>query len=430
MSPPIRIVSPELTVPVLDAPRLKPVDVSSGLEAAAGGFDQLARARRIGEASDTQIGFTQAFSDLDNEVRAAPWDQKQALFDERADQIREQLLDPVTDPQVREAVEPEFDRTLGIYRAHTVHDAFTGETAYHLASADANADDMARRIAFARSPQERRMLVDQGATPYDNLAIMGVIDGPQRQAKIERFLNAADVYAVGQAIADPAKNPAAVAQALVDPNRYPHLDADQRDNFKLLARNEAIRRRSAAAADASVAGAATASDAANAAKADVQSRLATGRPLDPVSQDAIDALPSDRQSAYRTAAANAGKIFAAVGDMRTLSSDGIQSALETVKPLGADVHAQAQDLADGIMADRAADPANAMRASIPLVAKAWTAYAHDASPENLQAALKLSRAAQTALGIAPEDSGSAQILSRTRRARARPRCKPVSHGRN
>ena len=55
---------------------------------------------------------------------------------------------------------------------------------------------------------------------------------------------------------------------------------------------------------------------ANAAKADVQSRLTSGRPLDPVSQGAINALPSDQQSAYRTAAANAGKIFAAVGDMR------------------------------------------------------------------------------------------------------------------
>jgi hypothetical protein len=39
----IRIVSPDFTVPVLDAPRLKPIDVSSGLESVASGLEDLDR---------------------------------------------------------------------------------------------------------------------------------------------------------------------------------------------------------------------------------------------------------------------------------------------------------------------------------------------------------------------------------------------------
>src|SRR6267142_3696603 len=94
MAPPIRIVSPELTVPVLDAPRLKPIDVSSGLESVAGGLEDLARAHKITEVNNAQIGFTDAFRDLDQNVRAAPWDQKQPLFDEGAARFSSNILIP------------------------------------------------------------------------------------------------------------------------------------------------------------------------------------------------------------------------------------------------------------------------------------------------------------------------------------------------
>jgi hypothetical protein len=65
----IRIVSPDFTVPVLDAPRLKPIDVSSGLESVAGGLEELDRAHNITQVNDAQIGFTDAFRELDQNVR-------------------------------------------------------------------------------------------------------------------------------------------------------------------------------------------------------------------------------------------------------------------------------------------------------------------------------------------------------------------------
>ncbi len=405
MSPPIRIVSPELTVPILDAPRLKPVDVSSGLESVAGGLEDLTRAHKITEVNDALIGFTDAFRDLDANVRAAPWDQKQHTFAEGADSIRRQFLNPVTGKLQRQALEPEFDRTVGIYRAHTAHDAFRAEAAHNIAAAGIATGKIAAQVAIARSPQEREMLVDQATGLNDRLAIGGFINEDQRQQANLQFLNQADVASVQAALDDPNRDPSALARTLTQRKQYFHLDPEQVSNFAQLARNEAIRRDSVGKAVSSVADIAAASDAAIAAKAAVQSRLTTGRPLDDTGQNAIKGLPPEQQSEYQAAADSAGQIFGKVGDMRTLPPEKIAAALDALKPLGAGIHQQAQDLANGIMADRVRDPARAMRDAIPSVANAWAAYEANNTPENLQAAAKLSQAAQTALGIPPDQRG-------------------------
>ncbi len=407
MSPPIRIVSPELTVPVLDAPRLKPIDVSSGLESVAGGLEDLARAHKITEVNDAQIGFTNAFRDLDASVRQAPWDEKQPLFDEHAATIRRQYLDPVTGRQQRQALEPEFDRTVGIYQAHTAHDAFRAEAAHNIAAAGIATGKIAAQVAIARSPQEREMLVGQATALNDHLAIGGFINEDQRQQANQQFLNQADVASVQAALDDPNRDPSALARTLMQRKQYFHLDRDQVSNFAKLARNEAIRRDGLAAANANVDAAALQQQAPKIVHDNVLSLLTTGRPVADGSLAALDRLPSDQQPKYRDAIDGASQIFGKIGDMRTLPPDKIASALDQLKPLGAGIHAQAQDLANRIMADRASDPARAMRESVPTVADAWAAYEANAAPENLQAAAKLSQAAQTALGI---PSGQQRVL--------------------
>jgi hypothetical protein len=375
----IRIVSPEFTVPVLDAPRLKPIDVSSGLESVASGLEELDRAHKITQVNDAQIGFTDAFRELDQNVRTAPWDQKQPLFDQGAAQIRRQYLDPVTGRQQRQALEPEFDRTLGIYQTHTAHDAFQAEAAHNIAAAGAAMGKIASQVAIARSPQEREMLVDQAAALNAHLAIGGFINDDQRQQANRQFLNQADVASVKAALDDPNRDPSALARTLIQRKQYFHLDRDQVSTFAQLARNEAIRRDGLAAADATVDAAVLQQQAPKVVQYNATSILTTGRPLDDDSLAVIDRLPQEQQPQYRAQIDGADTIFRTVGDLRLQSDQQMEKSLEQLRPLGDGVYNQAIAYANTILADRHHDPAVAV-SSIPAVTNARSATCVAARP--------------------------------------------------
>ncbi len=390
MAPPIRIVSPELTVPVLDAPRLKPIDVSSGLESVAGGLEDLARAHKITEVNDAQIGFTNAFRDLDASVRQAPWDEKQPLFDEHAAAIRRQYLDPVTGKQQRQALEPEFERTVGIYQAHTAHDAFRAEAAHNIAAAGIATGKIAAQVAIARSPQEREMLVDQATALNHHLAIGGFINEDQRQQANLQFLNQADVASVQAALDDPNRDPSALARTLIQRKQYFHLDRDQVSNFVKLARNEAIRRDGLVAANTNVDAAVLQQQAPKIVDDNVLSLLTTGRPLAGDSLATLDRLPKDQQAQYRGAIDGADTIFRTAGDLRLQSDQQMAKSLEQLKPFGDAVYNQAIAFANRILADRTRDPAAAI-GTIPAVVNAWNSHDQNPTSENLQ---RLSRQAK------------------------------------
>jgi len=121
------------------------------------------------------------------------------------------------------------------------------------------------------------MLVDQVARLYGHLEIGGFIDEKQRQQSIEQFLSRADVASVEAALDDPTRDPPALARILIQCKQYHHLDKEQVAQLAELARHEAIRRVSLGKAMSSVADIAAATDAAIAAKADIQSRLSRTR---------------------------------------------------------------------------------------------------------------------------------------------------------
>src|SRR5438128_2137909 len=158
MAPPIRIVSPDIVVPTLDAPPLKPVDVSSGLDSVAEGLAEVARVERIAKANEAQIAISSGFRRIDDEVRSTPPDQKRELFDERAAQLHKNVFGAIDDNKVRDSVRSDFQRSYGLFGGRAAADAFSGQTTNALANADAETEELTKQIATARAPHERDAL--------------------------------------------------------------------------------------------------------------------------------------------------------------------------------------------------------------------------------------------------------------------------------
>ena len=151
-----------------------------------------------------------------------------------------------------------------------------------------------------------------------------------------------------------------------------------------------------------------AQDAAELSQSDILSRETTGIPLDAAAQAKIRAGMTDRQwDKYQAETARADDIYKQTGNLRLLPTAEIATTLERMKPAGGDpefanksaAYTRAAQIAQNVITLRRTDPGAAVRESFPGVAQAWQAFDANQSPQNLQAAMKASQAAQTSLGV-------------------------------
>src|SRR6185369_796069 len=113
----IRIVSPQLQVPVLDAPRLKAIDVSSGLESVADGLDQLGRVEQAAKLNDAQIALSGRFRDLANQLRSTPAERKRQVFEDGAARIGKDVVGAADQGPVRDVLSTDFQRHYNAFGA-------------------------------------------------------------------------------------------------------------------------------------------------------------------------------------------------------------------------------------------------------------------------------------------------------------------------
>lgn len=154
-----------------------------------------------------------------------------------------------------------------------------------------------------------------------------------------------------------------------------------------------------------------AQDAQDLMQSDIASRAATGIPVVTPGSEAeatMRAGMTPRQwDAYQSRAEKADMLFRATGDMRTQTNGEIAGALETMKPKGGEedfasrqaVYTEAVRIAQDQLKLRNTDPGRAVQEGFAPVREAWAAYQQVRTPETLQAALKVSQSAQTAIGI-------------------------------
>lgn len=407
MSGRISIYAPQITVPVADAPRSSGVDVSSGLTALAESRARIEQAQRVTMVNDAQIGSAKAFDGLNETLRRTPWQDKRRVFQEGLAKIRNEYFDSIPDGQARSLFKPDFERMAGINQAEVNNDAFKGEQSHNIAQANDAVDVFARQAAFARSPQEREAAIEGGAGVISNLVVGGYIDEDQRQRWTSQFLGRSDFVSAKQLV---DVNPTKALATLSKAGAFPHLDPSQVEQLKDQAKTEIRRLESEARAQAALARSEALFDITNWSQADAQSRAETGRPVDaPYTDDELKKLLKPKQ--YETLKHNqqrADLLFQSTGAMRTQTPAEMLATVENLKPQGGEadfndrnaVYKSAQQIMQSTLAARRADPGLAARIAYPAtVGAAWQAFEKNNTPETLQAAVKATLAAQTAMGV-------------------------------
>lgn len=237
------VPGPQMRAPVVAGPQIDRVDVSSGAMALAESARTIETAQKARLLNDAQIGASKAFRDLDDELRRAPWDKKVETFEERSKDIRSTYLDGLGNAEVRQAFSGDFERLYGSYRTHTKDDAFKGETAHAIATAEGAVDGYARDIAFGRTPQEKELAKQNLRNSWTNLVAGGYIDEAQARDQVAKGLAAGDAYGANEMIRG---NPWKAKQLLADPTNFPHLTANQISAFREEADGKARSRESEA----------------------------------------------------------------------------------------------------------------------------------------------------------------------------------------
>jgi hypothetical protein len=205
------------------------MDVSSGIlalgEVAAKAEDDLHKAHQATMLTDAQVALGKGARRIDEENRRLPWDQKVSHLKDGWERLRAETFGSITDQEVLRAFTGEFERNYGSYEAHTLDDAFKGESAHNIAKADESMDDSAWRAANARSDAERQIALQSMRAIPGNLRAGGFIDEVKERAMVADGMARADLFTAKEMIAaNPHEAKALLSDSKAAHDRFPGLD--------------------------------------------------------------------------------------------------------------------------------------------------------------------------------------------------------------
>lgn len=406
MAPRQQLPGQQIRVPVLEAPTVQRVDVSSGIYAAADAAREIENAQKMRQLNDAQIGAAKAFRELNDANRRLPWEEKVKSFEEGAKSIRATYLDGLSDNEVKQLFTNDFERMYGSYQVHTKDDAFQGERSHAIATADEASDGFARDMAFARTPQERALAQENMVKSWKNLVSGGFIDEVTAREKVSRGLAANDLYSAKEQI---SRDPYAARKALAQPDSFKYLDPLQITSLRDEADREVKSRESEARARQAMVRQEALFNLQQWAQDNAASIQETGKAVDPPYTDAeMKSFLSPRQyESMKRDQQQASALFQATGNMALQTPAEMQKTVEALMPVPGQqnyadqskVYAAALKLKKQTEDKRKEDPAAAVRMAVPEVRAAWQAFEQSQKPEDLRAALKQSQMAQDAFGI-------------------------------
>lgn len=411
---PRQVYRSSLRVPVMQAPTIDRVDVSSGLHAVADGLREQEDRQRAAQLNEVELSMATEFSNMREESRRTDWREKAADFESRAAELKTGVIGKIKDPRVKAAAEASFQRLYLNGREHTRQDAFEGERDHHIANTETSLDRFAQDAAAARSPDERKIAIENGTKAIANLIDAGFIDEARGNQRAMRFKGDADLFTAEALVeSDPYTARKLFGNQAEAQKRFPALDPRQILNQKEAADREVKQREAEARANANMARQEALFDIDQWSKDNAASLAATGQAVPAPYTDAQlkTILKPKQYETVKHIQERAAGLFSVIGDLRDKTPAEMQAVIDKAKPVAGqqgykdqeDYYNAAIKLKDKVLAERKADPARASIDAFPAVALAWQQQnANPDDPGHLRVAIRKTLAAQESMGIAPD----------------------------
>jgi|JI10StandDraft_1071094.scaffolds.fasta_scaffold89030_2 hypothetical protein len=236
----------QIRVPVLEAPTVQRVDVSSGLYAAADAAREIETA--IQDAHDANM-LLEKRSEITNTLETAREENAKLPLPERDAhwlKVQQDIMGKVAptkgSPRVYLQLRGETDRMLGAVSADVKHQNLMALSDHNIAQADDTNARLMRQAASAKTPQERKIAVDAIVSTNSTLQLGGFITEGKMRARNQAALEELDIVSAKRAI---KANPLAAKKAFDSPDNYVHLSPAQILALKEDADREARDQRSA-----------------------------------------------------------------------------------------------------------------------------------------------------------------------------------------
>jgi len=406
----VSVYRPQLRVPVYQAAEVPQLDVSSGVMKLAEEADQFARRAQSSALTDAELGMAEDFAALRDELRTVDWREKESTFEKRAAAIRKSRVDASRDGWVRQQATESYRRQFLAQQDHVRQDAFEAQSSFEVGRMNTALDMLAKEAAAARSPDERRIALENGAKTVANTVRGGFLDEGRGESILAKFRGDADLF-TGRTLID--KDPWVARRTFGSASAwqklFPHLDPLQAQSLHNAADAEATRRENEARARAALERSEHYEEAAGLAKSDIQSRLQSGAPIGDVDAQArIRRGFTDKQwAAYQADAQEADALYKATGHFQTMPTAQLRGEVEKLRPKGGEAdyaerfkaYTRAAAIEKQIVSQRDSDPVSAMRRSFPQVQSAWRIFEANPHPAHLRDAIKATVAAQASVGI-------------------------------
>lgn len=236
----------QIRVPVLEAPTVQRVDVSSGLLAAADAAREIEVRRASLKANELRLGAVSKLADAQLEAEKQPFDQRTTFFEGRANEIKKDLTQNLGmfDGEVKSRFEADWSQVYLTYNVDVKQSARKGEIDHHSAVLDDTLTTLARQAAQMPDERQSAMMVEQAGRSIAVAQHGGILSETEAGARLREFSRGVEKNRV-VALID--KSPNEGLRALQDTAKFQSLKEE--DRLMLLSRAESKIQHQAAMAD-------------------------------------------------------------------------------------------------------------------------------------------------------------------------------------
>lgn len=222
MAPRSQVYQSQMSVPVIDAPRVQRVDVSSGLEQAA----VVQRQREARQANELRLEAMKSLTELRGQAETLPFDQREAYFEKNGQRIKGEFGKKfgALDFDAKAMFDQEFDQMFGLQSVDVLQSARKGEKDHNYAVMDETLLGLEGEASRAGSDAQRAFFLSKAGETIANGVLTGAIDEKQAADLGQKFKRGVDMNAVRALIErDPNDGLLALSQ-----NKFTNLREEDR----------------------------------------------------------------------------------------------------------------------------------------------------------------------------------------------------------
>lgn len=247
MAPRVSVYRPQLRVPVLEAPRIQEVDVSSGVLSAANDLEQTANRMRAGRLNEAKLNAAKQLEELEFEAEKQPWETRAKFFNDSAARIRGEIEKASigSDRALRDAFGDAWGQMYLPRSSQVRYSARKGEIDHNLAVLDESMTVYARQAAQAGDERQASFIKDQAAVAIADAKTAGFLTDVDAGDRLRDFARGVERNRARALI---EANPITGLKALQDTGQFMNLREE--DRLMLVDRAQSELQHRAAMADA------------------------------------------------------------------------------------------------------------------------------------------------------------------------------------